>query len=247
MPELMQVPFANAEEAWAIYDTIQIRKDVTGREGYATYNALGLVDEWPFMDQRKADIGIAYTNRDSNEGLEYVFHAYSLGVRFVAPLGKAEPYYKPDDEIIGPANPLAHLIFSAMGPEHVGLVVRVMQDDKLIHTVTLAPDGAGPGPVSGTGAGGLSQAVVYANNNGEPVINNRWKWPVPISIPRGATFSIRLKPSSYFKRLLAAMPGPTGYTFSLDGTTEISVPAAALIRVDMIGKREVQQRNAIHR
>jgi len=236
----------NAAEAWALYDTIQIRNafkgEDLGKQGYTSYNQLAQQDEWPFFDQRKSDIGYAYTNRDSNEALEFVFHAYSLGVRFVAPSGKVEPIREQGN---GPANPLAHLIFSHMAPEHCGLVLKIHQDDKLIHTVTLAPDGAGPAPVSAAFGVGQAYGATYANANGTPELMNRWKWPVPISIPRGATFNVRLKPSMYLKRLLAAMPGPGGYDFSSDAG-EITIPAAALIRVDMIGKREVQQRNQLH-
>jgi hypothetical protein len=236
----------NAQEAWSIYDAIQIRNafkgEVFGRLGYNSYQAAAAVDEWPFFDQRKSDIGLAYTNRDSNEGLEFVFHAYSLGVRFVAPSGKVEPMV----EAKGPSNPLAHAIFNAMAPEHCGLILKISQDDKLLHTVTLAPDGAGPGPVSIAYGAGQAYGATYANANGFAELSNRWKWPVPISIPRGATFSVRLKPSLYLKRLMAAMPGPGGYTFSDDQGVEETIPACALIRVDLIGKREVQQRNQLH-
>ena len=244
------VPFLNAVEAWAIYDTIQVRSDATEKEGYVSYAALGGVPLWAFFDQRKADVGIAYTNRDSNEALEFAYEIYSLGCRFIAPEGIIElPGTTPAEH-----NLIAHMIFSRMIAEHVGLRLKVVQDDKLIHTCTMAPDGFGPNSPSMLLAPGLKVAadtVGYSspsNTNGEPHISGRWKFPVPIEIPRGAVFSVKLEPSAYCRDLLAAMPGPSGYFFNLiSPDAVIEKPSSALIRVDLIGKRGVQQRNALHR
>lgn len=238
--------FANATEAWAIYDAAQIRSDIEqDKLGYKSYQAMGALDEWPFFDQRKSDVGIAYTNRDSNETLEYVFHAYSLGVRFVP----APCLVEPPADGGGADNHLVHQVLNQALLEHVGLIVRVQQDDKLIHQATLAPDGAGPFGVSVGVAGGVAPFAgvgAYCSTNGEPLLANRWKWPDPVSIPRGATFSVRLRPSKYLKALMTAMPGPGDYDFH-NGTVKTTVPACALMRVDLIGKREVMQRNQLHR
>lgn len=243
------IPFMNAIEAWAIYDTIQIRSDVEGKEGYASYAALGALQKWPFFDQRKSDIGIAYTNRDSNEATEFAYEIYSLGVRFVAPEGIIElPGTTP-----GEHNLVAHMIFSRMIAEHVGLRLRVKQDDKLIHTCTMAPDGFGPNSPSMLLVPGLAKAadtVGYSspsNTNGEPHISGRWKFPVPIEVPNGSIFNVKLEPSQYCQALLGAMPGPSGFLLNpLLGDVVVEKPSCALIRVDLIGKRGVQQRNALH-
>jgi hypothetical protein len=239
------VPFLNAEEAWAIYDTLQIRTGVKEKEGFASYALLGAQPVWSFFDQRKQDIGIAYTNRDSNEGLEFAFEAYSLGVRFVAPEGAVEVV---EAGPLGPDNPLSHMIFSRMIMEHCGFRLKVSQDDKLIHSVYIAPDGLGPGNVSvmnSNNALSIYDVASYSNANGDPHISGRWKFPRPIEMPRGVTFSLKMEPSEYARNLLAALPGPRAYTFSVGGE-ETSVYANALIRVDLIGKRGVQQRNALH-
>jgi len=244
LPSDPNIPFLNAEEAWDIYDTVQIRSDATEKEGFASYVALGTVPIWPFFDQRKQDIGIAYTNRDSNEGLEFAFEAYSMGVRFIAPEGKVE-----GENAAGPDNPFAHMIFSRMIADHCGFRLKIRQDDKLIHTCTLAPAGVGPNGVNLVQLGGVAPVAdvgSYSNTNGDPHISGRWKWPAPIEMPRGATFSVRLEPSNYLRNLLQALPGPSAYKFSPDGVLEKDIPAAALIRVDLIGKRGVQQRNALH-
>jgi hypothetical protein len=237
--------FLNAKEAWAIYDAIQIRTGISEKRiGYPSYAALGAVPEWAFFDQRKVgDVGLAYTNRDSNEGLEFPFLAYSLGVRFVAPEGLCEPI-----DAAGPNNSLVHSIFSRMVLEHVGLKLKISQDDKLLHSCYLAPNGLGPqGPsVFNTNdpLNVLDQAS-YSNTNGQPHISGRWKFPYPIQMPRGCTFSLIMIPSEYCRTLLQAMPGPSAYTFSIEA--QATTPyAEALIRVDMIGQRAVQQRNALH-
>lgn len=244
------IPFLNAVEAWGIYDTIQIRSDAKEKEGYASYAALGAVPLWPFFDQRKSDVGIAYTNRDSNETTEFAYEIYSLGVRFVAPEGIVEALGTAG---VGPDNKVIHTIFSRMIMEHVGLRLKVSQDDKLIHTCYMAPDGMGPnspsmlvGPVLAV-AGDQTGYGSYSNTNGEPHISGRWKFPIPIEVPRGSVFSVKLEPSAYCRDLISAMPGPGNYTFCAADDAETSKPASALIRVDMIGKRGVQQRNALHK
>jgi hypothetical protein len=244
-PATGQAQFMNAEEAWAIYDTIQVRTGITEKRiGYGSYVALGGAPEWAFFDQRKiGDVGLAYTNRDSNEGLEFPFLAYSLGVRFVAPEGLCEPI-----DAAGPQNTLVHAIFSRMILEHVGFKFKVSQDEKLLHTCYLAPDGLGPQGVNIFNTNNplnvLDQGS-YSNTNGQSHISGRWKFPAPIQMPRGCTFNLTMVPSEYARGLLAAMPGPSNYTFSL--AAEASVfPSSALIRVDIIGKRAVQQRNALH-
>lgn len=243
------VPFLNAIEAWAIYDTIQIRSDATEKEGFASYAALGAAPIWPFFTIRKSDIGIAYTNRDSNEAIEFAYEAYSMGVRFVAPEGIMEVEGTAG---AGQNNMLIHAIFSRMIAEHVGLRLKVEQDDKLIHTCTMAPDGFGPATPSIMTAPALAVAAAQlgitsqSNTNGDPHISGRWKFPAPIEIPRGAVMSVKLEPSNYCRELLQAMVGPSSYLF-WPTDAEVEKPSCALIRVDLIGKRGVQQRNALHR
>lgn len=242
-----RVPFLNAEEAWGIYDTIQIRDGATEKEGFPSYIALGGVPLWPFFDQRKSDIGTAYTNRDSNESLEFAFEAYSLGVRFVAPEGIVEE----KKDVGGESNLLIHSIFSRMVAEHVGMRFKVKQDDKLIHTCTMAPSGFGPNSpsmIQGPNLAVAADQIGYSspsNTNGQPHVSGRWKFPAPVEIPRGAVFNMKLEPSAYIRDLLASMIGPSPYKFCPAGE-EIEKPSCALIRVDIIGKRGVQQRNALH-
>jgi len=240
------VPFLNAEEDWAIYDTIQVGKAITDKKiGYPSYAGLGAVASWPFFDQRKSDIGLAYTNRDSNEGLEFAFKCYSIGVRFVAPEGKVEPEVT---AVTGDNNPAIGSIFSNMLLEHVGFRLKISQDDKLLHTCYLAPEGAGPNGVNlvqQSAAANLQPIGSFNNANGQPHLSDRWKWPNSIEMPRGVTFSLRMEPSEYARGLLQSMTGPTNYTFNA-GVEPVEFPANALIRVSMIGVRGVQQRNALH-
>jgi hypothetical protein len=242
------VPFMNAIEPWAIYDTIQIREDLPKEKwGYPSYATLGAARRWGFFDQRKAsEVGIAYTNRDSNEALEFAFEIFSMGVRFVAPEGKVEEVFAGP---LGPDNPKINMIFSRMIMEHVGFRLKVSQDEKLIHSCYLAPDGLGPGNVSvlGTNAAlSIYDVGSYSNTNGDPHPSGRWKFPTPLEMPRGVTFKIEMEPSDYCAELLQAMWGPSGYTFSDPDGPDVSVASCALIRVDLFGRRGVQRRNSLH-
>jgi len=229
----------NVLEDWAIYDAIQIRKNATEKEGFVSYNALALKDEIPFFDQRKADVGLAYTNRDSNEGLEFAFFLKQVGVRFIAP-----PFHtEQPNTTFGADNVAINGLFSFL-IEHAGFVLKIREDDKLRHTVTLAPGGGGEfGFVTNPGNTHPTNTI----QNGEPFFNNRWMFSGDgIPMPRGCTFNVRLRFSEYAKTMMKTWPGPGVYKFSNNPNAEIEIPSCGLIRFDLIGWREVQQRGDLH-
>lgn len=231
----------NVEEAAAVYDTLQIKANAKPVEGFVSFAAIGAETEIPFFTVRnRAEVGEAYTNKDSKDSMPFSFKTYSLGVQFFAPSPIAPVPTTPDDEEV--ANAAIGHLFGRVLPMHAGLVLKVREDDKLVHTVELAPSGSGI-------FGGLGTPSTIANvgSNGWPSMSNRWKFPQGIDIPRGAVVQATIRFSSYGRALLAALPGPG--TDDLGPFTEgAGTPfnQCALIRVSMIGKREVQQRGQLH-
>lgn len=238
----------NVVENWPIYDTVQIRSDAKEKEGYPSFVALSAIDEIPFFDQRKADVGIAYTNRDSNEALEYVYNLKKIGVMFRAPLLETPSVKDPEGgPEIGADNPISASIWMHL-MDHCGLVLKIREDNKLIATVPLAPEGGGFAGMMQSPGG---PPVVDLNNGWPDERNGFWFSGNGIAIPRGATFNVRLRFSTYAKRILAALIGPGSYHLNLDPAAEpppadIVVPACALIRVQLNGWRAVQQRGELH-
>lgn len=236
----------NVVENWPIYDTVQIRSDAKEKEGYASFVAMAAIDEIPFFDQRKADIGIAYTNRDSNEALEYVYNLKKIGVMFRAPLLET-PERAVEGVTYGADNPISASIWMHL-MDHCGLILKIREDNKLIATVPLAPEGGGFAGMMQSPGG---PPVVDLNNGWPDERNGFWFSGNGIVIPRGATFNVRLRFSTYAKRLLAALLGPGAYHLNLNPTADpppadIVVPACALMRVQLNGWRAVQQRGELH-
>lgn len=133
----------------------------------------------------------------------------------------------------------------------MGLRLRVRQDEKLLHTCYLAPEGVGPYGIVG-GIGGFQDgmaanpASLTSLTQGQPFLDNRWKFPSPIGIPRGATFSVEIELSEYGRDLLSILCGPEEYNFNCGGQDSKQIGACSTIRCSLIGKRGVQQRNELH-
>lgn len=253
MQDASPTQFQNAREDWPIYDTVQIRDGAKdNKEGYDTFQALAAIDEIPFFTVRKRDIGIAYTNRDSNESLEFAYMLKSVGVSFRPHLAPTPAGPKPEQgDAPGVHNPLSTAMFLHL-IEHCGLILKIRADEKLTVTVPLVPDGTGNfGFVGATTVAGAQQ-IQAATSNGWPHNKNRFTFSGEgIQIPRGATFGAVLRFSNYAKSVLACLPNPGAMHFNADPfnvtpPADCLVKPCSLIRVSLNGWREVQQRNALH-
>jgi hypothetical protein len=232
----------NVVEAYSLFDTVQIGAKVEGDEGYASFPALAAEEEIPFFTKRtRSKVGLAYTNKDSTDALPFAFHVYSLGVHW---LGFPERVPLPTEPTADQISEFeAGYLFEKIIPLHTGVTLKVREDERLAHTAELAPPGTG---VLGTNAGAYNNAPVHAATQGWPDLANRWRFPEPIRVPRNTIVTVNLKFSKYAKSLLLAMLGPGTIDLSLGPNQPIKLPRNALIRVSLIGKREVQQRGELH-
>lgn len=242
--------FNNAVESYAIYDSVQIRGSLGSDAvaGYSSYAALAARSKIPFFNVRnQGEVGLAYNNLDTKDQMAFAFHCYSIGLSFSAPVQCVTPA----GALGGSHNPTASAQFVQAMPYHTGLRFKVQQDEKLLHTAHFAPEGAGPyGVALGTDftggvVGTAGTASITSQTSGQPLLTNRWPFPKPISIPRGATYSVELEFSEFGKELLGALPGPANMIFGSEGDLK-TVQGCALIRCSLFGAREVQQRNELH-
>jgi len=243
---------SNVIEDAPIYDTVQIRADATAEEGYISFPALAGVDEIPFFTRRKRDIGIAYTNRDSNEALEYAYFLKMIHCGFVPSLAPTPAcVVAAEADPVGEHNPLSSAFWMAL-MDHCGLVLKIREDEKLTASVPLVPLGGG---IFGFNNPGVANLGSNSLNNGWPHVSNGFKFSGDgIEIPRGATFSVRLRFSTYAKAALKCLPGPGVFKFNdcsqsgepLAYGPDCEVKGCALIRVNLLGWRAVQQRGQLH-
>ncbi len=234
----------NVVEAYALYDTVQIGAKVEPEEGYASFPLLAAEEEIPFFTKRtRSKVGLAYTNKDSTDALPFAFHIYSMGLGWLGfperkPLAADPP---PTADQISEYE--AGYLFEKIIPAHTGVTLKVREDERLAHTAEFVPPGAG---VLGYTAGAYNDAPVHAATQGWPDLANRWRFPEPIRVPRNTIVTVNLKFSKYAKSLLLAMQGPGGIDLSLGPNQPITIQRRALLRVSLIGKREVQQRGELH-
>ena len=247
-----KIEFENAVEVWELHDSVLVSAFVDenpkyqGVGFYNSYAAMGAASEIPFFTVRNSSmVDSAYCNFDSKDKMNFVYHCFSLGIDFIAPV------------MVGTQNTncmARSAVFEAELPKHASFILTLNQDEKVVATIPLLPSGQGsPG---GLGMTNISPATgpaqqYTAMGNGQATIKNRWEFksPGPMRIPRNVTIKGVLRFSSIGRAILAGMedPGTATVTDSPNpGQGDGSVDLAAMIRVSMFGVREVQLRNLQH-
>lgn len=240
-------PAVNVREAFSLEDAIQIGVGVSSPAGYPSYRALAALEEIPFFTIRnRTEVGLAYTNKDSKDNLPFALRIKDIGIRF-----KAFPPYHTLPETEGVVTPLdtaefnAARLFESEIPFHCGFVLKIREDERLAHTVEMAPPGTGTFGYTA----GASPERIQSFNMGWPSLGNRFTFRDEIDVPRNCVVGVTLKLSPYAKQLLANMPGPAAdlqLCNTADPPTEVLLPRLSLIRVTLNGAREVQQRGELH-
>lgn len=236
--------YKNITEAWPIYDTIVIDQDTMKPEWFQSYVHFASQQNHSFFNVRnRGEVGDAYTNMETKDQMPFVYHIYSIGLQFIAPPGHPEPEgvsEQADD------NFLVDLLWCSFIQNHVGLKLRVREDEKLLSNGMLLPPGSGPSTFGNFSSNSTTMySVTTGITPGMPTLSNRFNFPRPIEVPRGATFSVEMILSQYAQVLCNAMPGPTAYNFDY-GQGQVEVNKQALIRCSLFGKRAVQQRGELH-
>jgi len=255
MPEYQIDPsrpdYKNVTEYYEIHDTIAVGlKNATEKENvtgwYPNYAEFGAVAEHTFFNSRnKGEVGLPYNNLDTKDQMPFVFHIYSVGLRFIAPAGLVEPSV---GETPSDWNALAHVLWSATVQEHTSLTLTVREDDKLKNNGMLTPEGSGPNGIGIAFSGSVNSVINTAVTPGDNKLQNRFPFPDPIEVARGSTYSVTVTLSRYIQQVLQALPGPSNYTFN-NGTAIADakeIPARSMVRVSLIGRRAVQQRGEQH-
>jgi len=235
----------NAWESWTLYDSVLINNNVEtlfkNAGFFKSYNDLAVPAEIPMLNVRNNSVGDMYNNFDSRDKLPFAFECWSMGISFksAAILNAVATL---DNEI------LSDILFTSELPKHCAVQLMVSQDEKLVQTVTLFPDGQGPSgwasdmtPGVAVGAKAIQNVSTGVNHR-----ENRWKFPEPVLMPRGTNISAKLIISEYGRELLAGLIGNTPGFFTVSQDPDLSYWSASIIRLSMYGKREVQQRNRLH-
>lgn len=259
----MSEQFLNVHESMTMVDTVLVGLDVPDFEfndgWYETFATIGSATELPFFSVRNRNHGLMYNNQETRDQMSYGMRIYSLGVRFFG--AQVATQVIPDEALTFGVEEIHSSIWEADLPRHASLILRTNQDERLKHNCAMAPSGMGPF------GGGMGHGEPSAWNSATaecpsfmkgmtsqsmPGITNRWPFPVPLDIPKGATLSVVIRFSEYAKQLLQAMVGPLGVPFQYyNETTEEyeykSHSSLFGIQVSLQVERLTQQRGAYSR
>jgi hypothetical protein len=258
-----QAAILNVVESMTLYDTVLVSPFISTLQfidgWFTSFVGIGSQNEVPFLNVRNRNHGLPYCNQDTRDQMPYGAQIYSLGVEFFAP-NVATQFI---EELGDPNRYWAEEIHSAIWvsdlPRHASITLRINQDDRLKLNCAMAPSGMGPtGGAMGHGDP-AADAVIYngadlvpgfmkgMTSMGEPVLNNRWPFPVPLDVPRKASLSAVIKFSEYGRQLLQHMVGPNLLRFvGGRGSESVYLNSMFGIRVSLQIKRFVQQRGEYH-
>lgn len=251
--------FLNVRENAVLYDAILIGGNVPTlfptAQWYANFQAAALANEWALFNIRnEAMVGAAYCNMDSIDKMTFPFQVSSIGVQFFAmpAAGKTniDTYGLSDEQ----REAAGMLIWLQEIAKHTSLILKINQDEKLVVNCTQVPSGYGVEGDIGITAPSAFCAAFSTWGNGDKEISNRFRFPVPLDIPRNQTISCKLELSAIGKQLLAACAGPLSLITKDDEDGAImdppSVPTVLSsvcgVRVSLEGHRFVQQRGMLH-
>jgi hypothetical protein len=242
----VQKPLKNVSEAWEIYDTVLVSAYYAAQQNgwFSSFTNFGNAGVISFFNVRNRQVGLSWNNQDTRDQMAFPVKAYGFGITFFGPGSKT--LLSPNDEA---ADDLSAHIWEVELPRHIGVELQINQDIHIETNSMMTP--AGYGTVGGAyGRGNIGELyplpispaiTVGFNSQGSPLLNNRWKFPKPIQIPRRANISARLRISEYATQMLNSMPGPWGNPFRGDQGIETR-SALFGVRIHIVGQRQVQQR-----
>lgn len=261
----MPKAYANVAESYPLYDTVIVCDQLYGKEKalpgwFTSFQDFANNERHTFFKSRTiGNSHLAYTNLDSANNVDFVYKVFSIGVRFFAPVS-------PDthnDIIVSPAdmNENVPAWWMLDLPKHCGFDFKVQQDTIVENNCMATPPGYGP-RLGGGAQPEIDNSVDAPNQTpwklmtgtmGEPVIDNRFTFPVPISIPRNATIEANVYPSNYARYVMANLYGPEYAVLPTEDGADpagqddyFTYPLRYGIQVSLYGYREVQQRGQYH-
>lgn len=235
--EAADVRELRAAEMWDRYDSVVVGPGASRKSAgwFDTWQDMASADKLEWFSGRETAAGEAYTNQPT-ERTDWAQDLYQTRIEFIAPIGIGDLETDVNDAQTMP------LLFSQMFPNQIAFKVILAESDEILKCPgSHLPAGLGTAYpfISGAAAPG-----VYGGSNGEPTVQNSWKWPEPIMLAAKAKLTVRATIDAPLRTLLASLPGP-GYKQIPNGQGGvIQVPNWYVIRVSNWGPRYLQLRGA---
>ncbi|TPV95537.1 MAG: hypothetical protein B7733_09430 [Myxococcales bacterium FL481] len=237
--EAARVRKIRAEEQWERVDSVVIGKGASTRSRgwFETWPDFAEANELQWFSGRDTAVGPAYTNQQT-ERTDWAQDIYHISVQMIAPPGIADLETNPNDALIMP------LLFQQQLATQLALSVILADSDQ----VASAPADHFPGGF-GTSYPLVSSSATpttFAGNNGEPVVQNTWKFPEPIMLAAKAKITIRGQIDSPIRGLLAGLTGPGEKNVPTGNPQQPfrKMPNWYTIKITLRGPRYLQLRGA---
>lgn len=222
-------------EEWQRYDSIVIGPGAASRDNGWFDSWAGFADasELQWFSGRSSNVGLSYTNQ-TTERTDWAQDLHFTSVEFIAPTGLAQYEEQSLDADFTP------LFFTQTLPQMLGLRVTLADSDE----IAKAPASHFPGRygVSYPVISGAAAPSTFAGNNGEPVIQNGWRWPVPIMLAAKAKITVTARIDQPASDLLRQLPDPGHKLVPRPDGSIIRVPNWYIIRITHAGPRYLQLR-----
>ena len=189
-------PYPNVLESWPIYDTLIVSAEFFGQEAnvdgwFTTFAAMGQEERHSFYKSRtESNCGLWYSNKQTQDSIDYAYDAYSIGCAFIAPSVRSLWEHVPNVYTTTPAqfhSQIAHW-WEVEFPRHCSIRLKVQQDIVAELPCMACPPGYGPSgggasfeheiPFRDTTEGSENQdyhpLMIQNVSQGEPDLRNRF-------------------------------------------------------------------------
>lgn len=228
---------SRAEEQWERIDSVVVGRNSSrlSRGWFESWVDLAEADELEWFSGRDTAVGASYTNQKT-ERTDWAQDIHQVGIEFKAPTGIADI----EDEFLDAQ--IMPLLFVQELPGKMPFKVILADSDQIAN----APGDHFPAGI-GTSYPLVSAAAaptVFAGNNGEPIIQNTWHFPLPVMLAAKAKITVAARIDQPLRGAIARLPGP-GFKIlpDVDGGT-VDLDNWYTIKVTLRGPRYLQLRGA---
>lgn len=224
-------------EHWERYDSIVIGEGANALDPgwFNTWTAFSAAENLTWFSRRQPNVGSSYQNQET-ERTDYAQDIHQTGIEFIAPVGMSD---REEVEADGEFTPI---MFQTMLPTMMGFRVILAEADEIARIpANHAPSGYG---VAGFNASGAAAPMVSAGSQGDPRVQNTWKWPEPLMLAAQGKLTCRARVDNPLRDFLRFLPGPGAKLVQdVDGVVR-RLPNWYVIKVFHRGPRFLQLRGA---
>lgn len=232
-----QIRQMRAAEMWDRYDSVVCGENsaLRSRGWFNSWQDFANADQLEWFSGRDTAAGSAYVNQNT-ERTDWAQDLYFTRIEFVTPPGLGDLETDPNDAVTTPT------LFTQQFPNQIAIRVILAESDEIMRAPA-AHYPAGLGAAYPLIAGAASPTALGAPN-GEPNINNSFKWPDPIMLAAKAKLTVRGQIDAPLRALLQGIGGPGSKQIPDGAGGFVETPNWYTIRISHWGPRYLQIRGA---